>query len=174
MLLSVADIVKVPGESIPFAFVVGGGDILDGDEGVQLAGAVRLNGKVANIGEGILELTGTLDAQLDTFCDRCLRPIVVSFEAQLLERFSRTLPENEEEEIYLFENDKLDLKQMVRDSLLLNMPTRHLCSEDCLGLCPVCGRDLNHTNTHCSCLDDTMDKHPMAALKALLNDDEEV
>lgn len=120
MLLSVADIVKVPGESIPFAFVVGGGDILDGDEGVQLAGAVRLNGKVANIGEGILELTGTLDAQLDTFCDRCLRPIVVSFEAQLLERFSRTLPENEEEEIYLFENDKLDLKQMVRDSLLLN------------------------------------------------------
>jgi uncharacterized metal-binding protein YceD (DUF177 family) len=49
----------------------------------------------------------------------------------------------------------VELDETVREEFVLSFPTKHLCSEECLGLCPVCGKDLN--TEKCSCNDKTVD-----------------
>ncbi|HET6915863.1 MAG TPA: DUF177 domain-containing protein [Acidimicrobiales bacterium] len=57
--------------------------------------------------------------------------------------------EEEDEETYPLKGELLDLQPLVRDALLLDLPLAPLCREDCKGLCPTCGADLN--DGPCSC-----------------------
>ena len=57
-------------------------------------------------------------------------------------------------------------------ALLLELPSRILCKEDCKGLCSQCGANLN--DHECSCQKDLIRKNPFSALASLLNEDEEV
>jgi uncharacterized protein len=57
-----------------------------------------------------------------------------------------------DEDTYPLEGDQLDLRPLVRDALLLELPLAPLCQPDCLGLCPRCGADLN--TGPCSCVPD--------------------
>ena len=71
-------------------------------------------------------------------------------------------------------SEALDLTQAVLDNLFLNLPLQSLCKEDCKGLCPVCGCDLN--TVQCACVRETEPQRemPFAQLGALLNHDKEV
>jgi uncharacterized protein len=54
-----------------------------------------------------------------------------------------------------YHGDEVDLSPLVREALLLSLPTRPLCKEDCAGLCPHCG--VNRNTTTCSCHDEWTD-----------------
>ena len=66
----------------------------------------------------------------------------------------------------------LELDDAVRTAVLLELPSRILCKEDCRGLCAQCGANLN-VNA-CSCQKDLTSRNPFSALASLLNEDEEV
>ena len=71
---------------------------------------------------------------------------------------------DEDLEFSLYEGDQIDLSPLIREQFLLSLPTRPLCREDCRGLCPKCGVNLNHTQCDCS----TEVGHPgLAALRNL-------
>ncbi|MDD2499121.1 MAG: DUF177 domain-containing protein, partial [Desulfitobacteriaceae bacterium] len=72
-----------------------------------------------------------------------------------------------EEEIYFYEGDKIDILPQVLQTILLELPMKVLCREDCKGLCPVCGTNLNIKE--CRCERESIDPR-LAALKNLLND----
>ena len=74
--------------------------------------------------------------------------------------------EEEDEETYPLRGELLDLQPLVRDALLLELPLAPLCSEDCRGLCPTCGADLN--DGPCSC--DQAPADPRWAALDLLKD----
>ena len=57
---------------------------------------------------------------------------------------------DEDLEFSLYEGDQIDLSPLIREQFLLSLPTRPLCREDCRGLCPKCGVNLNHTQCACS------------------------
>ena len=57
---------------------------------------------------------------------------------------------DEDLEFSLYEGDHIDLSPLVREQFLLSLPTRPLCQEDCRGLCPKCGINLNHSQCECS------------------------
>ena len=59
----------------------------------------------------------------------------------------------------------LDLDELLTEDLLLDVPSKFLCSPDCKGLCPSCGKNLNHGD--CDCQQDTVDPR-LAILKELL------
>jgi uncharacterized protein len=61
----------------------------------------------------------------------------------------------EDEETYPLVGEHLDLRPLVRDALLLELPIAPLCRDDCRGLCPTCGADLNEGT--CACEDPTSD-----------------
>jgi len=71
----------------------------------------------------------------------------------------------EDLEFSLYDGDQIDLSPLIREQLLLSLPTRPLCREDCRGLCPKCGVDLN--NDECSCSEQTVDPRfaPLRNLK---------
>ena len=117
---------------------------------------------------------GTARAVIESPCARCLKPTETEIEAELDEAFIRDTGEEREEDDdqYMYSGHVLELDEAVRTALLLELPSRILCKEDCLGLCDQCGADLNINA--CSCQKDLTRRNPFSALASLLNEDEEV
>ena len=74
-----------------------------------------------------------------------------------------------EEDDYVIEEGVIDLNLLVNDAVMLNLPIKHLCSEDCRGLCPICGIDLNQEE--CGCSRDSIDPR-LEILRTLLDREE--
>ena len=121
-----------------------------------------------------ITVTGTLEGTAIRQCVRCLTdfldPIEVSLYAEFVRQPDETAKattesgrkgpkrptetgrdplETEEDEVYLYQGDHLDLAPMVREQVILAAPMRPLCREDCLGLCPQCGQNLNERACAC-------------------------
>ena len=69
-----------------------------------------------------------------------------------------------EAEIAFYEGSGLELKDILREYILLSLPMQRVCREDCLGICPVCGQNRNQND--CRCQSEAVD-HRWAALKEL-------
>ena len=106
-----------------------------------------------------------LDAEsfipVNLICDRCARDfqseINSKFKMVYLFRSNADETENEKAElVYLHpETDKIELDEDVRDYAILAIPMKRLCSENCKGLCPKCGKNLN--DGPCNCTDEIVD-----------------
>jgi uncharacterized protein len=108
--------------------------------------------------QGEFRLDGRVVAGIEAECDRCLTlytiPIDISFEVYYapIERLTQAeeVPLSQQDLVYGFYRDHLiDVDTLVREQLLLALPFRRLCREDCLGLCPHCGADLNRGACFC-------------------------
>lgn len=88
--------------------------------------------------------SGTVTYQVTSPCSRCLTPTVVTRTVEFDERF---LPESrkdeEDDEALIYKRDKIDLTKFIDELIMTDMPYTFLCKDDCKGLCPVCGQDLN-------------------------------
>lgn len=91
-------------------------------------------------------ITGSASTTLSGACGRCLKPTEIVLETGDLQLFI----EIENEEI-------VDITEDIRAELLINLPANLLCSDDCAGLCPVCGADLNSVECNCVVEDDTFE-----------------
>ncbi|MBQ9468303.1 MAG: DUF177 domain-containing protein [Clostridia bacterium] len=134
--------------------------------GVAFPDPVRVLGTVTDKA-GYTALKAKLHFRYDTVCDRCLRPVSVSGALE----FSRTVAlsgslQNEDRDEYLIaENRMLDPDGVFTEEILLNLPMKHLCREDCKGLCQKCGKDLNEGP--CTCAAKEIDPR-LAGLEKLL------
>lgn len=111
--------------------------------------------RVESVVEGVL-VTGRVQAPAEFDCARCLKPVPATLEVELCELF--TAPGHEappEEESYRIEDQDIDLEPMLRDAVALAMPLKPVCTEDCKGICPTCGHDLNAGE--CSCSEEELD-----------------
>ena len=70
-----------------------------------------------------------------------------------------------DEDVIVIDSSELDLDELVIKNFCSELPINYICSEDCKGLCHVCGCNLNHTT--CDCEDDYIDPR-LAALKNFL------
>jgi uncharacterized protein len=86
-------------------------------------------------------------ASLSGPCMRCLEPSANSFEVDAREVEQPGARDEELNSPYV-EDDTIDLKAWARDSLSLTLPAQLLCREDCAGLCPTCGENLNDRPDH--------------------------
>lgn len=116
---------------------------------------------------GGIEVTADVSAPWRGECRRCLKPVEGRLAAHVRELYAPRPPDEEDEETYPLRGEMLDLQPLVRDALLLELPLAPLCREDCKGLCPTCGSDLN--DAPCSCKR-TLSDPRWAALEALKGD----
>ena len=87
-------------------------------------------------------------ARLHGPCYRCLGDAVVDLPIDVRE-YQATNPDSEELRSPYLEDDRLDLSAWARDSVVLALPDQIVCREDCAGLCPECGKNLNEEpHTH--------------------------
>ena len=146
MRLNLKDIIHAPGKSISFDFQLDYEQLDIGDENPAVE-PIRVSGQVRNVADALL-LEGEAVTTLSLVCDRCLKP----FEREMavtLDTLLATEVESEDSDIVLLDNDEIDLDELVREAFILDMDTKHLCSDNCKGLCSGCGVDLNHEECRC-------------------------
>ncbi len=147
MRLDLKNIIRTPGASLPFTFSMDISD-LEWNGEKPICRPVEAVGTVRNMA-GALVLTCQLSTVLDLTCDRCLKPFsrekVVSYETML----ATELEQEDSDDIVLLEDEELDADELLRDVFILAMDSKHLCSEDCKGLCPGCGVDMNVAKCQC-------------------------
>jgi uncharacterized protein len=141
-------------------------------EPLELTSDVLLQGAIHRRALGV-ELNGNLRADLRMNCSRCLKPVDHKLDQDFRAVFVTPEEDLQGTEVELddelldqsiAENGLVDLADVTREQLLLAVPERVFCSEDCRGLCPQCGTDLNLID--CKCGDDDIDPR-WAALSKL-------
>lgn len=100
----------------------------------------------------VLSVNGTVRTVLKSRCARCDKPFDETFQVPYSERFvnMKFASDYEDEECYIFSGNMIDLKESVLNCIFLSLPIISLCKEDCKGLCPVCGCDLNVETCNCN------------------------
>ena len=119
----------------------------------QLASFIRpatMDGKVVNMASYI-EFTCSIEYLYSVECSRCLKPLERNMHLELKFPVAVALEnENSDVDEYIIpQNGRIDLNQLCEENFILNLPLRELCSENCKGLCPQCGADLNVTQCNC-------------------------
>lgn len=125
---------------------------------------VRVSGSVGNH-TGVVELSAKAEFVLDMDCDRCAKPIKLALTADVFHTLVTSLNDEANDELLLINELRFDLDPLVTEDIFLELPSKFLCSEDCKGVCPKCGKDLNTGS--CSC-EKEIDPR-LAALKQLLD-----
>lgn len=115
--------------------------------GVPPGSPVELDLRLESVVEGVL-VTGTVGVQLEGECVRCLTPITDETEIDVMELFVYPGSEATDDEASRLVGDLLDLEPVVRDAVVLDLPFQPLCTENCQGLCVICGADLNAAPDH--------------------------
>ena len=131
--------------------------------------------RFSNTGEALL-LSGSVSARVQTQCARCLEPAEIELEGSaegyyLLEHVDEVEGMEPDEYGFVAADGTVDLAEPLLAGLVHELPFAIYCREDCQGLCPHCGANLN--DGPCTCDDDYVDPtNPFAALKDFKFDDE--
>ena len=100
---------------------------------------------------GVLALSAKVDAVVRTACARCLQeitlPITFDFSETLVLSGQKTSADRDS--VIFFEGSEIDIGEIVINNLLLNISSKYLCKDDCRGLCPKCGKNLNEGDCDC-------------------------
>jgi len=108
-------------------------------------------------------------------CDRCLTdvPVILNLDSErmVLSPEAEAKEEDDADEGGFMKDYQLDVEAFVQHEILVSWPTKILCKEDCKGICPVCGQDLNLGE--CGC--DTFVPDPrMAVIQDIYSANKEV
>lgn len=121
--------------------------------GVELGGAkpfcapVKVRARLRSFA-GSVELNAVVEYTMSMPCDRCAEPVTREYTRE----FSHTLVRESREdtgEFITVPDERLDLDALVLEDLIMDMPGQYLCREDCKGLCPSCGKNLNEGPCEC-------------------------
>ena len=138
---------------------------LEGAE-IHLKEPVVVGGRLQSIGEGRFYWQGTATTVIASECRRCLTPVSLPLSLQIGALFSQDPEALDDPDAYPVppEATEVDVTPAVREELFLAAPRYALCREDCKGICPQCGKDLNAGP--CGCEPTTESRwQPLKALK---------
>ena len=163
MLLDLRKVFLTEDEMLDFSYELDLGN-MEFNGSKPLNTPVRVSAKAVNRA-GVVNLAISAMFDYTAPCDRCGEETITSFDYG----FDHTLVlslEGENEGDYIETPDyNLDLDELVTSDILLELPLKHLCSEECKGLCPKCGANLNRGE--CGCDRQEIDPR-LEALRSLL------
>lgn len=148
MWLDLSKIIEIPGAEAPFETELST-ENLDFPSLAGFASAPRAHGEVVN-SAGVLTLRGELDADMRCLCDRCGKEFPRRKHMDLAIPLAADLEDGDNPDVFPVEGDGIDVTQLLETVFILNMETKFLCREDCKGLCPHCGKDLNEGDCGCT------------------------
>ncbi len=128
------------------------------DEDLKVIGPITGYVRLRRINQELLA-DGWVDLTLELECTRCLKHFEQQMRVPFEERFYPTLdvitgvpvtpPDDGEDAFPIDAHHLIDLTEAIRQHVLLDIPMVTLCKEDCAGLCPQCGKDLNEGPCTC-------------------------
>ena len=116
-----------------------------GEQGVLFLSPVSVKGEFVNVG-GSIELKAAASAQVSYDCDRCCESFESELKFEIDELLKKEDSRNESDgnpDVIYFTGNTVELEEIVMKALFMNLPSKRLCSDECKGLCPECGKNLN-------------------------------
>ncbi|MEW5767032.1 MAG: DUF177 domain-containing protein [bacterium] len=142
---------------------------------LNLVNKVAVKARLTNMGSYI-NVQGEIQFELALECIRCLNPFILpsktTFEVDYYKKISLVEPTEmalTEKDLRMayYTDDRIDLLEEIRQDIILAVPVKPLCQEDCQGLCPSCGQNLNIGK--CKCREEDIFS-PWSSLKKLLEE----
>ncbi len=166
MLLNLRDVLASETLSVPFDYTVDfSGEEVNYEHPFQTP--VRVRGELANKAD-VFYLTAAVTAEIDTHCARCGVPVHREKDLDISLVIAQSVSNEEgSDDIYVVAGETFELDDIIREELILNMDMVVLCKDECKGLCPKCGHNLNEGE--CGC-DRTETDPRLAKLKQLLKE----
>ncbi len=174
MLINLSELLTVKGKSKEYQADIeftsyesrmGTFDVLEKD---------TVNLKIVHLGNRELSITGNTRLVLGVPCDRCLTMVPTSVDVEIdmsadmnVDDFTK---EDSDEQYYIDGYD-LDVDKLVYNEILINLPMKILCKEDCEGICNRCGTNLNIET--CDCDREVLDPR-MSVIRDIFNNFKEV
>lgn len=128
-------------------------------EEVKMSPDVDVDFKLSNVGERII-VEGGIFGTVRLICSRCLEEFDYPVNLKIKEEFMDEadafnckmdgLDVEEEMDVFLYEDDIVDLKEVIRQNIVTSIPIKSLCRIECRGICPVCGKNMNVSQCSCS------------------------
>lgn len=109
---------------------------------------VLLKGEITNKAD-IVRLNAAARFDLSAFCDRCAAGFTKSFSVPVEHILVSKLNEEDNDEFIVVPPEGLDIERLTLEDIYLYLPSKLLCREDCKGVCPSCGADLNKGDCGC-------------------------
>ncbi len=152
MKVDISDITRVNGASLELNFqeALFTEQLMDG---FTINKPVSFAGTLVNM-NGILKLDGRLKTGYKVTCYRCLKEIENQLDIKIAESIMNGKPDIDEPEAYSYEGNYLELDKIFEDNIILNLPMKQVCTQECKGLCQKCGANLNEGP--CSCKEDSV------------------
>ena len=170
MELNAAQALKRIGESFPFELSAEIGRMPYGARSLCFQEPLKVSGTYVFDGKSF-QVAGVAETVFASVCARCNELFAEPFRCTFSERFVRKAELDPESDDYAYEGSTLEMDDAVMDNVLLALPLISVCSEDCKGLCPVCG--VNRNRQECSCKAEEK-RNPFAVLETLEQTDKEV
>ncbi|MCR4611212.1 MAG: DUF177 domain-containing protein [Lachnospiraceae bacterium] len=127
---------------------------------------------VVNQDSKVVSISCDTSLEVSIPCDRCMTDVSYPFDISIDKSF-KIVDEKvvlEDEEAY-FNDNELDVDRLIFDEVLVNWPAKVLCKEDCKGMCPNCGTNLNTSS--CDCVQEIKDPR-MAKFQEVFREFKEV
>ena len=127
------------------------------DQVLSIDTPIQVKIKIYKAGDKYV-LDGDMVGGLQVRCDRCLEPYHQDLESVFRVFLALPLPATDMTEVELVEEDlevdfvrgeEIDVDEIIREQTYLSLPMKSLCRKKCLGLCPVCGSNLNAEDCQC-------------------------
>lgn len=147
MRINLKQLFNIVGDSKNICYSIPSEELAD-IHGYNFASPIEVNGRLFNRA-GVVYLEFSADFTLLAACDRCLRETEkvyhFDFEHIVVPSVSK-----DNDEYIVAEGESIEMNEIAVTDLLLQLPSKYLCRDDCRGLCMVCGCDLNESE--CDCL----------------------
>jgi len=147
MRIDVSELLRTSRGTLSFSFselLTGCGNEIDG---YIFDTPVEFIGNLENI-NGVLRVVGSLKAEYKNTCSRCLENLKGGLSLDIHESIVED-GSDDDPDVYTYKDGIADIGRIAQDNIILNMPMRLICSEDCKGLCPLCGVNLNVSQCDC-------------------------
>lgn len=166
----IVDLIRLKDAPFEFEFSLAPDEIDLESETAKITGETKAKGKLTR-GLVQIDAAGNIAGEVSLECARCLTKVRKNlnfpFEAAFVtnENYTRAKEaelNNRDLDVSILEGERIDLTELVREQILLNLPEQIFCAEDCEGLCQKCGSNRNLIN--CNCVEKELDPR-WAALK---------
>lgn len=147
MIIELESVFNTDGLKIPFDYDLSlSGIIVSGV--APVTEPVKVSGYVENKA-GIVNLKASAALKYEAPCDRCAENVISHFSFPVEHTLVVALESGDNDDFLEVPNMRLNLDELVEEDVNLALPTKYLCNDDCKGLCPICGKNLNKTKCDC-------------------------
>ncbi|MBO6116303.1 MAG: DUF177 domain-containing protein [Ruminococcus sp.] len=142
MKINLKQLFSIVGESRDIAYTISTDELSD-IRGRSFASPVEVKGRIYNRA-GVVYLEYSVDMTLLITCDRCLKELERAYHYDF-DHIVVPSANSDNDEYIVADGESIELNEIAVTDLLLQLPTKNLCKDDCKGLCMICGCDLNES-----------------------------